>query len=142
MSTWPLVNGNPKLTETTHPSFVLIIDLRPIRLSASTQAVDRSMDVIVPTLLGRFSSEQGYKLFDDAIPTRAYLHSELTLVTGFHRFHLNLQFSLSIAFYLISYKDRYLAGPRTDHFPTSHSQPIERAEREGWPCEQHRFSDA
>lgn len=33
------------------------------------------MDVIVPTLLRRFSSDEGYKLFDDAMPTRTYLHA-------------------------------------------------------------------
>ncbi|KAF9648579.1 HAD hydrolase subfamily IA REG-2-like protein, partial [Thelephora ganbajun] len=36
---------------------------------ADPTLVDRSMDAIIPALLGRFSSEEGYKLFDDAMPT-------------------------------------------------------------------------
>lgn len=32
-------------------------------------AVDRSLDEIVPRLLKRFSSSEGYKLYDDTIPT-------------------------------------------------------------------------
>lgn len=32
------------------------------------------MNVIIPTLLTRFSSEQGYVLFDDAMPTSTYLN--------------------------------------------------------------------
>ena len=32
-------------------------------------AVNRSLDEIVPRLLKRFSSREGYKLYDDTIPT-------------------------------------------------------------------------
>lgn len=34
------------------------------------EAVDRSLGEIVPRLLKRFSSREGYKLFDDTLPTR------------------------------------------------------------------------
>ena len=33
-------------------------------------AVDRSLPDIVPRLMARFSSKEGYKLFDDTIPVR------------------------------------------------------------------------
>lgn len=34
------------------------------------EAVDRSLGEIVPRLLKRFASREGYKLFDDTLPTR------------------------------------------------------------------------
>lgn len=40
------------------------------------------MDVIVPTLLRRFSSEQGYRLFDDAMPTRTYSFVLVEILAG------------------------------------------------------------
>lgn len=33
-------------------------------------AVEASLDKIVPQLMDRFSSSEGYKLFDDALPVR------------------------------------------------------------------------
>jgi hypothetical protein len=69
------------------------------------------MDVIVPTLLRRFSSDEGYKLFDDALPTRTYLHAShflksITLSSRLHHGSPLVPSKLTIfhifAFYLIS----------------------------------------
>ena len=66
------------------------------------------MDVITPTLLRRFSSEEGYVLFDDAMPTGTYFfiltyesrsgQPSLLVSTDPVTWHL----SLSLAFHLIS----------------------------------------
>ncbi|KAH9832302.1 HAD hydrolase subfamily IA REG-2-like protein [Rhodofomes roseus] len=42
---------------------------------ADPQAVDRSLGEIVPRLLHRFSSREGYKLYDDSMPTLQRLQS-------------------------------------------------------------------
>lgn len=38
--------------------------------STSSSAVNSSLHEIVPRLMARFSSREGYKLFDDSIPVR------------------------------------------------------------------------
>ncbi|KAH9915681.1 HAD hydrolase subfamily IA REG-2-like protein [Fomitopsis serialis] len=48
-----------------------VIKRTAVGAGADPQAVDRSLDEIVPRLLHRFSSREGYKLYDDSIPTRA-----------------------------------------------------------------------
>lgn len=42
---------------------------------ADEQALKESLHEIVPALMRRFSSKEGYKVFDDAIPTMLHLHS-------------------------------------------------------------------
>jgi hypothetical protein len=38
--------------------------------STSSSAVNSSLQEIVPRLMARFSSREGYKLFDDSLPVR------------------------------------------------------------------------
>ncbi|KAI0718495.1 HAD hydrolase subfamily IA REG-2-like protein [Fomitopsis betulina] len=45
-----------------------VIKRTAIGAGADPQAVDRSLDEIVPRLLERFSSREGYKLYNDTIP--------------------------------------------------------------------------
>ncbi|EPS96291.1 HAD IA REG-2-like protein [Fomitopsis schrenkii] len=52
-----------------------VIKLTAVGAGADPQAVDRSLDEIVPRLLKRFSSSEGYKLYDDTIPTLQRLRS-------------------------------------------------------------------
>ena len=45
-------------------------------------AVDRSLGEIVPRLLNRFSSREGYKLYDDTLPTcECLLTFDVSLLT-------------------------------------------------------------
>ena len=44
-------------------------------------AVDRSLSKIVPQLMTRFSSREGYKLFDDTIPVRMYIYLRFCIQT-------------------------------------------------------------
>ena len=39
---------------------------------ADPQAVERHLGTIVPSLMKRFSSREGYSLFDDSLETRAF----------------------------------------------------------------------
>ena len=50
-----------------------------VRFGSWDPVVDRSMGMIIPNLLRRFSSEEGYMLFDVAVPTSTYLHTYLCL---------------------------------------------------------------
>ncbi|KAI6046081.1 hypothetical protein EDC04DRAFT_2631909 [Pisolithus marmoratus] len=45
-----------------------------IGAGARAQVVESSLDHIVPLLMKRFSSREGYKLFDDALPVLWQLH--------------------------------------------------------------------
>jgi len=45
-----------------------VIKRTAIGAGADPQAVEASLDKIVPQLMHRFSSSEGYKLFDDALP--------------------------------------------------------------------------
>ena len=54
----------------------------------SSPVVDRSLGEIVPRLMTRFSSKQGYKLFDDSLPVRMYPRFLKIYVSGF-MYYLN-----------------------------------------------------
>ena len=49
-----------------------VIRRTAIGAGADAQAVSQSLDEIVPRLIHRFSSKEGYKLFDDTVETCAY----------------------------------------------------------------------
>ncbi|KXN85365.1 Haloacid dehalogenase-like hydrolase domain-containing protein 3 [Leucoagaricus sp. SymC.cos] len=49
---------------------------------ADERVLDASIHKIVPTLLERFSSREGYTAFEDAIPTIQHLHDELGVATA------------------------------------------------------------
>jgi len=49
---------------------------------ADDRALDASIHQIVPKLLDRFSSKEGYAVFEDAIPTIRRLHDELGVATA------------------------------------------------------------
>ncbi|KAF5380406.1 hypothetical protein D9615_004494 [Tricholomella constricta] len=49
---------------------------------ADQKALDASLPKIVPRLLHRFSSKEGYRAFEDAIPTVHYLQHELNIQTA------------------------------------------------------------
>ncbi|KAF8633393.1 hypothetical protein AX17_004564 [Amanita inopinata Kibby_2008] len=48
----------------------------------SNAGLHESLPTIVPRLLTRFSSKEGYKAFDDAIPALNYLHDRLGVFTA------------------------------------------------------------
>ncbi|KZT65942.1 HAD-superfamily hydrolase [Daedalea quercina L-15889] len=52
-----------------------VIKRTALGAGADPRAVERSLDEIAPWLLHRFSSREGYKLFDDSIPTLQRLRS-------------------------------------------------------------------
>jgi len=52
-----------------------VIKRTAVGAGADPQVVARSLDEIVPRLLHRFSSREGYKLYDDSIPTLQRLRS-------------------------------------------------------------------
>ncbi|KAI0365621.1 HAD hydrolase subfamily IA REG-2-like protein [Pilatotrama ljubarskyi] len=58
-----------------------VIRRTAVGAGADPKAVDASLGEIVPRLLKRFSSREGYKLFDDSIPTLKRL-KELNIHTG------------------------------------------------------------
>ena len=48
-----------------------VVSRTAVGAGADPQAVQRHLDTIVPSLMKRFSSREGYRLFDDTLPTRA-----------------------------------------------------------------------
>ncbi|OSD03963.1 HAD hydrolase subfamily IA REG-2-like protein [Trametes coccinea BRFM310] len=58
-----------------------VIRRTAVGAGADPKAVDASLGEIVPRLLKRFSSREGYKLFDDSLPTLKKL-KELNIRTG------------------------------------------------------------
>ncbi|KAI9068052.1 HAD hydrolase subfamily IA REG-2-like protein [Trametes sanguinea] len=58
-----------------------VIRRTAVGAGADPKAVDASLGEIVPRLLKRFSSREGYKLFDDSLPTLKKLR-ELNIRTG------------------------------------------------------------
>ncbi|OCH88267.1 HAD hydrolase subfamily IA REG-2-like protein [Obba rivulosa] len=58
-----------------------VIKRTALGAGADTEAVDKSLEEIVPRLLQRFSSREGYKLFDDTLPTLQHL-KKLNIRTG------------------------------------------------------------
>ena len=51
-------------------NMVSLVDCAFTTLTNASAAVDSSLGEIVPRLLKRFSSREGYKLYDDSLPTR------------------------------------------------------------------------
>ncbi|KAI0690180.1 HAD hydrolase subfamily IA REG-2-like protein [Cerioporus squamosus] len=58
-----------------------VIRRTAVGAGADPKVVDSSLEEIVPRLLKRFSSREGYKLFDDSLPTLKRLR-ELNIRTG------------------------------------------------------------
>ncbi|KAI0645440.1 HAD hydrolase subfamily IA REG-2-like protein [Trametes meyenii] len=58
-----------------------VIRRTAVGAGADPKAVDASLGEIVPRLLARFSSRQGYKLYDDSLPTLKKL-KDMGLYTG------------------------------------------------------------
>ncbi|CDO69290.1 hypothetical protein BN946_scf184976.g9 [Trametes cinnabarina] len=56
-----------------HDWWADVIRRTAVGAGADPAAVDASLGEIVPRLLRRFSSREGYKLFDDSLPTRAVI---------------------------------------------------------------------
>ena len=48
-----------------------VVSRTAVGAGADPQAVQRHLGTIVPSLMKRFSSREGYRLFDDSLPTRA-----------------------------------------------------------------------
>jgi hypothetical protein len=48
-----------------------VVSRTAVGAGADPQAVERHLSAIVPTLMKRFSSREGYSLFDDTLVTRA-----------------------------------------------------------------------
>ncbi|CAA7271043.1 unnamed protein product [Cyclocybe aegerita] len=59
-----------------------IIRRTALGAGANQQALDVSLSEILPRLMERFSSKEGYKAFDDAIPTIHRLNDELGVRTA------------------------------------------------------------
>ena len=49
-----------------------VISRTAVGAGAEAQAVERHLSAIVPSLMKRFSSREGYSLFDDTLVTRAF----------------------------------------------------------------------
>jgi hypothetical protein len=49
-----------------------VISRTAVGAGADPQAVERHLSAIVPSLMKRFSSREGYSLFDDTLVTRAF----------------------------------------------------------------------
>ncbi|KAH9847634.1 HAD hydrolase subfamily IA REG-2-like protein [Lenzites betulinus] len=64
-----------------HDWWADVIRRTAVGAGADPAAVDASLGEIVPRLLARFSSREGYRLFDDAIPTLQRLR-DLDIRTG------------------------------------------------------------
>ncbi|KAK2463209.1 hypothetical protein APHAL10511_004864 [Amanita phalloides] len=59
-----------------------IIERTALGAGADSHRLQKSLPIIVPQLLKRFSSSEGYKAFEDAIPTVRYLHDKLNIRTA------------------------------------------------------------
>jgi len=90
-----------------------VIKRTALGAGADSAVVDRSLDELVPLLLKRFSSKEGYKLFEDAIPTLQML-KELNIRTG-----------------LVSNTDSRMLQALDDLDATRYFDPILISEQEG-----------
>ena len=59
-----------------------VISRTAVGAGADPQAVERHLGTIVPSLMKRFSSREGYSLFDDTLPARASSLPALRVVKG------------------------------------------------------------
>lgn len=115
-----------------------------VRFGSQNPVVDRSVDVITPALLKRFSSEEGYVLFNDTMPTSTYLHTS-SLVLRRHSLPISTDpIRPDILPYLLPF---ILSHPRCYNvycsyaleliYYTALSWSAEGTERTNRPCEQH-----
>ncbi|KAJ8486856.1 hypothetical protein ONZ45_g14534 [Pleurotus djamor] len=72
----------PSYVNGTHQWWGHVIKRTALDAGADPGRVDSSLDKIVPALLKRFSSKEGYKLFDDAIPTLEWLRATAHVKTA------------------------------------------------------------
>lgn len=82
-----------------------VIKRTAIGAGANPQAVDTSLPQIVPSLMERFSSRQGYKLFHDSLPALRRLHQmniRTALISNTDTRMLSVLKDLEIAPYLDS----------------------------------------
>lgn len=82
-----------------------VIKRTAIGAGADPQAVDSSLPQIVPSLMERFSSRQGYKLFHDSLPVLRQLHEmniHTALISNTDTRMLSVLKDLEIAPYLDS----------------------------------------